>query len=163
MKGINYVGSTHDIKERCRQHNVFCWNKNLKNYNLLVYQYIREKEMKIELEILGVYKRKCSKKLKFLVEQFYINEYDSVNNGLNSKNAFGIDKKKVKEYQKIYHKKNKKKLCKYHQEWYEENKEQFNQKRKVKINCCLCGSLICKGNLKRHQKTKRCKSLSKVY
>ena len=46
--GVNYIGSTNDIKERCRLHNINCFNnKNYKKYNYLVYQYIREKKIDI--------------------------------------------------------------------------------------------------------------------
>ena len=54
IKGINYIGSTQDIKRRCQKHKSSCWNENSKEYNLLTYQYIREKNIKIELEMLRV-------------------------------------------------------------------------------------------------------------
>jgi len=152
MKGINYVGSTNNIKGRTKCHKSSCYNKNSKKYNLLVYQYIREKEMKIELEILFCYKKNCSKKITFLIEQFYINKFNSFNNGFNSRNAF-LSKKKRKKYNEEYKEIRKKK--------YEKNKNIISQKNKIKINCCRCGSLVRKDCLKRHQKTKKCKSLSK--
>jgi len=134
------------------------------------------------------------------VEQFYINKYDSVNNGFNIINAFTNQKKyyeknkdkilkknkkyreenkdKIKNYhieyskkyyqenkkkKKNYYEENKDKIKNYHIEYCAKNKEQMSKKRKVKINCCLCGSLISKYQIKRHQRSKKCKSLSKVY
>jgi len=188
MKGINYVGSTIDIKQRCWKHNDKCWNENSNAYNSLLYRYIREKNIKIELEILGVYKRECNNRIRLLVEQYYINLHDSVNNGFNNINAFTnrkkyyeenkdkINKQRKKHYEenkeKINNIKNKRykenkeyreKIKQKRNKYYQENKEKVNQKRKIKINCCLCGSLISKYQIKRHQKSKKCKSLSKVY
>ena len=155
IKGINYIGSTNDIKKRTQLHKSNCYNENRKDYNLLVYHYIREKEIDIELEILGVYKKECSKRIKLLVEQFYINKYDSVNNGLNSYNAFTNKKK----YMKIYYEKNKKRINEKKNKNYQKKKEKIN----MKINCPKCNSLISKQHLKRHQKSKKCKKLSQKF
>jgi hypothetical protein len=182
IKGINYVGSTKNIKRRCWSHKSNCWNENSKEYNLLTYQYIREKNINIELEILFCYRGNCSIRIQKLVEQFYINKFDSVKNGFNNINAFGIDEKhrkkyvkkymkkyreknndKIKETNKKYWEENKDKLKKQRKKKYEKNKEKINQKRKIKITCCLCGSLVRKSDIKKHQRTKKCKSLSKVY
>lgn len=175
MKDVNYIGSTDNIKRRTRKHKYICRNQNNKNYNLLIYQYIREKQKDIELEILGVYKKKCSKRIKLLVEQFYINKYNSVNNGLNTINAFGFDKKKyyqinkekIKEYDKKKYENNKETIIEMKKEYYQSNKKTINQKSKKyyednkeklkqKINCPICNSLTTKRNLRRHQKSKKC-------
>ena len=159
MKGINYIGSCGDIKLRTQQHKTKCYNENSKKYNLLVYQYIREKKKDIELEILFCYKKECSKRIKLLVEQYYINQYDSVNNGLNSRNAFTNKKK----YNKKYKQDNKEKIKKHNKKHYQTNKEKINKKRNMKINCPKCNCLILKRNLKEHQRTKKCKKLSQKF
>ena len=161
MKNINYIGSTNNIKNRTREHKYNCYSENSKMHNLPIYQYIREKQIEIELKILGVYKKECSKRIKFLVEQYYINEYNSVNNGLNTINAFGFDKKKYfKKYSKKYYEENKAKKKEYQKEYNQYNKEKIKEKRKekknIKINCPICDCLIRKQHLKRHQKTKKC-------
>jgi len=162
MKGINYVGSTNNIKKRCWKHKNACWDENKRAYNYPLYQHIRKKNIDIELEILGVYKRKCSKRIKLLVEQYYIDKYDSVNNGLNSYNAFGVDKKKEKQHQKIYYEKNKEKMKKRTKKYYKKNKEKkkkYNKEySKIKTNCPICNCLTSKQHLKRHQKSKKCKN-----
>jgi len=165
MKGINYVGSTNNIKKRCWKHKNACWDENKRAYNYPLYQHIRKKNIDIELEILGVYKRKCSKRIKLLVEQYYIDKYDSVNNGLNSYNAFGVDKKKEKQHQKIYYEKNKEKMKKRTKKYYKKNKEKKKQKQKEykdkkkekqkeKI-LCDCGCMIRRDSLSKHLKTKK--------
>ena len=190
MKGINYVGSTKNIKRRCQKHKSNCWNENSKEYNLLTYQYIREKNIKIELEILFCYKGNCSKRIRKLVEQFYINKHDSVKNGLNDRKAFGHNKKriketknksqkeyseknkekikqkrkiyceenkdKIKETHKKHYEKNKDELKKRSKKYYEKNKDKISQKGKIKIKCCICGALIRKTDIKKHQRSKKC-------
>ncbi len=163
MRDINYIGSCRDIKKRTNEHKCKCYNENLKNYNLLVYKHIREKKIKIELKILGVYKRKCNNKIKRLVEQYYINEYNSVNNGLNTINAFLNKKKYMKKYDKKYRDDNKDKIKQKAKLHYEKNKKKFKEinkkyreNNKQKINCPICKCSITKCNLKRHQKTKKC-------
>jgi len=73
------------------------------------------------------------------------------------------NKDKIKETNKKHYEKNKDKLKKRSKKYYEKNKEKISQKGKIKINCCLCGSLVRKSDIKKHQKSKKCKSLSKVY
>jgi len=187
IKGINYIGSTNNIKKRCWGHKSDCWNENSRGYNCLVYEYIREKKMKIELEILGVYKRKCNKRIKLLVEQYYINKYDSKNNGFNTVNSFSNKEKikqRVKKYyeehkeerkikfkkyyeknkdiiskkEKEYREKNKDKISKREKEYRKKNKDKISQREKIKINCPTCNSLVIKKTLKRHQRSLKCKS-----
>jgi len=159
--GINYIGSTNDIKRRYRSHKTNCWNENSKCYNFLVYQYLREKNIDIELKILGVYKRKCSNKIKLLVEQFYINEYDSVKNGFNTINSCRNEKNKImyeKEWREENKEKNNENNKEYSKKYYKKYKEKIKQRHKIKINCPICNSLIAKYGLERHQRSKKCKS-----
>jgi len=154
IKNLNYIGSTSDIKRRTQHHKTKCFNKNLRYYNFLVYQYIREKKINIELEILFCYKKKCSFKIQRLIEQYYINKHDSVNNGLNTNNAFTNNIKGNRESSRKYIKKNKEKIKEYKKKYREKNKEFINQK----IICSVCNCLTSKLNIKRHQKTKKCKN-----
>jgi len=95
IKDVNYIGSTKNIKVRTQQHRYH--HNNKQNWDMLVYQYTREKNINIELEILGVYKKKCSRKIRLLVEQYYINKYNSIKNGLNNCNAFIKNNKNYKK------------------------------------------------------------------
>jgi len=49
---------------------------------------------------------------------------------------------------------------KYDKEYKKKYKEKIKEKMKQKINCPICNSLVRKNELKRHQKTKKCKSFS---
>jgi len=174
IKNVNYIGSTNNINRRCINHKERCWGKSCKNYHCSVYQYIRKKNIDIELEILFCYNGNCSYKTQRLVEQYYINKYDSKNNGLNSDDAFCNRIKYLKQYRqenkdkmKLYYEKNKGKLINRAKKYYQINKERIEkakkirweknkEKRKKKINCPICKSLIRKYCLKAHQKTKKC-------
>ena len=46
MEHFNYIGSTHDLKHRQRNHIKNCYNKNIKHYNFKVYKNIRKKTVK---------------------------------------------------------------------------------------------------------------------
>ena len=129
--GVNYIGSTNNIKQRTQAHKDRCWSKTSSGYNLLLYQHIRKKNIDIQLEILFCYKGNCSNKIQRLLEQFYINKYDSKNNGMNILNAFINKKKYKKKYMKIYHKENKEKINKKSRKYYEKNKEKLIQQKKI--------------------------------
>lgn len=162
IKDINYIGSTNDIKHRVIEHRYNCYNNKSNRHNLILYQYIREKQINIELEILSVYKKECSNKIQRLVEQFYINKYNSKKRGLNDINAF-INKKKInREYAKNYRKNNPKKCKEYNKKWWNKNKVERNKRRNVIISCPKCNSSIQKRSLSSHQKSKKCKELSKI-
>jgi len=113
LKGVNYIGSTNNLVDRQRIHNKRCYKdkKDLKLYN-----HLRANNIKIEIILLAVYNRKCSNKIKKLVEQYWINKYDSNNNGLNVYRAFR-SKKQKKEQQRLgqekFRKNHKNKIKKY--------------------------------------------------
>jgi len=196
----NYIGSTKNIEKRTKYHTHHFYFSENKNWKL--YKYIRKNNIKIELQVLYTFFTNCFTSLKLqskirrLVEQFYINKYDSLNNGYNTINAFTNKKKHQKEYyeknkdkilkthkkykknnkdkiskqKKEWYKKNKDKISKYYKknkdkfqknnkELYEKNKEKILKRSKIKIKCPLCDTIITIYNLKRHQKTNKCKKL----
>ena len=154
LENCNYVGSAIDLKERKRQH-----IKRLNNGSQFkVYKFIRENKITINLIPIGFYKRECSNKIRKLVEQFYINKYNSINCGLNTYNAFR-SKKQIREYNNLYNKNHIKNKIKYRNS--EKGKKKIKEYRKkrnsIKINCVYCNSLVIKNNILRHQKTPKCK------
>ena len=44
----------------------------------------------------------------------------------------------------------------YNKAYYQQNKEQMKEQRKEKITCSICGSIVRKCGLKRHQRTPKC-------
>jgi len=202
IRHCNYIGSTSNMVKRKSKHKQCLNKKYMHNYNLPIYKYLREHDIKIELIPLAVYNRKCSKKIRNVVEQYWINKFDSIENGLNTIKSFTTkeqtkekqkqqrkeyrekNKEKLKKYKKEYRKKNKDELNRKNKIYYEEtkeerleyqkeyrkknkelikekmnkNKKKYNKNRMVKIECPICKCLTTKSNLKRHQKSKRCKS-----
>ncbi len=142
LKGVNYIGSTNNLVDRQRIHNKRCYKdkKDLKLYN-----HLRANNIKIEIILLAVYNRKCSNKIKKLVEQYWINKYDSNNNGLNIYRAFR-SKKQKKEQQRLGQEKFRK-----------NHKNKIKKYFKKNIKCELCGREVKKYKLKRHQKSRICK------
>ena len=79
------------------------------------------------------------------------------------------NKDKIKDKIKKYREDNKDKIKKQKEEYYLDNKDKKkvknkeyyklnNDKIKEKVKCGICGSIVCKGALRRHQKTIKCTS-----
>lgn len=83
-----YIGSTWDMGKRLQRHVSNCYNENNKEYNYLVYKYIRENgdfhtfNMKVidSGECEDVTELKCA-------EQFYIDMAGGIENLLNDRDA----------------------------------------------------------------------------
>tara|TARA_R110000851_G_scaffold49750_1_gene119581 strand:+ start:159 stop:356 length:198 start_codon:yes stop_codon:yes gene_type:complete len=50
----------------------------------------------------------------------------------------------------------------YFANYYDDNKEIILEKRKVKINCPRCGTIITRYNITKHFKSQKCIKLSKL-
>jgi len=165
IDGINYIGSTiESLNSRKWKHNSDCYNVKNKNYNISLYIHIREKSLQIKLIPIAYYF--VSNKSRRYAEQYWINKYDSVNNGLNTINAYTNkklnsekyyqkNKEKINKVTKQYRKKNKDKYNKYTKNWVLRNPNFY----KTKINCPKCNSIVRKQGLLRHQRSKKCKKL----
>lgn len=63
---------------------------------------------------------------------------------------------KIKENKKEYSKKNAEKIKEYKKNWREDNAEKIKERRKEKVCCDICGAFSRKGDLAKHQRTKKC-------
>jgi len=68
---------------------------------------------------------------------------------------------KLKDKKKIYCLKNADKIKEYKKNWHEENADKTKEKKKIQICCDICGTLLTKQCLARHQKTTKCTSAIK--
>jgi len=153
IDGINYIGSTiESLNSRKWKHNSDCFNVKRKIYNIPLYIHIREKSLQIKLIPIAYYF--VSNKSRRYAEQYWINKYDSINNGLNSINCVFDEKKSNKKF----YEKNKEKRKIKQKKYYKKNKKIVNQKQKIKINCPKCNCLISTSNIARHQKSKKCQN-----
>jgi flagellar biosynthesis GTPase FlhF len=74
-----------------------------------------------------------------------------------------IINEKNKEYQKEYREEHKDIMKEYFKQYYHEHKENINEKRKKyyqehkqPVKCPICNSVVTQGEIKRHQRTKKC-------
>ena len=133
-----YVGSTINLKQRIWQHKSSCNNEKRKDYNLKIYQYIRENGgfKMYEFIILECYVCNFKHEL-YDREDNYIKNYP---NNLNSQRAYLTDE----EHKKIKNEKDNK--------YRENNKDIINEQRKEKITC-ECGTIVRKTDIARHRKS----------
>jgi len=169
-----YVGSTKNEKVRKNGHKTSCNSSSNKNYNLNVYQFIRDnggwanwnmircEEYKFDeraelnarerywLETLGttLNKQMPTRTLR----EYYIDNREEL---LEKHNEYRKNNRKIlNQKQKEYAEKNKEKLAKYKKEYTQKNKEKIAEKGKIKTTC-ECGSTFIKNMKARHLKTKK--------
>ena len=153
MEGINYIGSTKQtLKQRTYDHCSHCFNPNTNYYNFPLYKHIRDNMLGIRLiPIKELFVGKTARKM---IEQNYIDKYDSINNGLNDIRAYTTSlelREQHKKSNKKYRKKNREEL----------NKKQ-RKKGKKKVKCGRCGCVVSSRNLPRHRNNKKCQRLSQL-
>tara|TARA_R110000744_G_scaffold67751_1_gene138050 strand:+ start:161 stop:631 length:471 start_codon:yes stop_codon:yes gene_type:complete len=136
-----YIGSTKNLQQRIYHHKSSCHNSNGKEYNLKVYQFIRENGGWENWEIVVIKKLpNTNKEARCYIEQFYKNLYKPT---LNSRNAMGYDIEREKEWQKNYDK-----------NYRIENKDKIKAREKLKAKCPICDLEMTKHCIKRHIKRK---------
>jgi len=172
-----YVGSTNDLKKRKYTHKYSCNNINSHSYNFKVYAFIRANGgwNNFDFIILEQFENKMIKKDLLKIERKYIETNDyNLNSELPSRtseewcknNKIRIAEKskkyqqdnkiRIAEKSKKYQQDNKIELTEKRKIYYEKNKIEINEKNRQKIECEFCNSLVSKGNIKEHQKSKKC-------
>jgi hypothetical protein len=138
-----YIGSTIDLYNRFKAHKACVNNRNLNNYNLKIYQFIREKDLKIK-------------------EQEYISRFKPT---LNTNNAYTSEEVKIEQKQKRDKKyresgKGKEKERKYTEKLMNDP-ERYKQKLKNKSEwgkkpkyCEICNRIVTNDGWSHHKKTK---------
>lgn len=135
-----YVGHTTNFRRRKCNHKKCCNNKNYKYHNLNVYKFIRENGGWNNFEMIMIEEYNCENKLQaHQRERYWI---ETLNADLNCI----IPTRTQKEYNDI----NKEQIIEYQKKWYEENKNKILEKI-----ICECGCEVVKGQLFRHQRTKK--------
>jgi len=132
--GEVYYGSTiESLKDRIGKHigKKNCESKHIINRNNYYYELIENYSCnnRYELETR---------------ERWYIESNECINKRIptrSGKEWIVNNREKVLEHKKTY---------------YHKNKEQINEKLKEKMPCDICGSIVRKGDIKKHQGTKKC-------
>jgi hypothetical protein len=172
-----YIGSTNNFSKRQHTHKVNTNNECDKlRYNSKVYKYIRENGGFDEWEMLVIDEievplKKCEERSR--CEQDYIKKYDAINK-LNTFKAFRTEedilnkdkifrlnnlekcREKDKRTGKIRYERDKERMIEQAKLNYEKNIEKIKERKKQKISCDICGSIITRGNKAVHQRTQKC-------
>ena len=175
-----YIGSTHNEKKRKKTHKSACNNENSENYNLNVYEFMRENcgYDNWIFEVIENYP--CENETQLRIRERY--HYDLLNPALNTYRPYVSEEEKkeyyqdnieeLKEYQKKYHENyyhdNIEEIKEQNKEYYENNREKFaknganyREQNREKFNQkynCKCGGKYTYGDKARHCKSKRHKT-----
>ena len=155
-----YVGSTaNQLRIRKSKHKYCCNNENDNNYNLYVYQFIRQNGGFDNWDVVIVENVKCENKQELhKKERFYIEELGAeLNKQVPSRSLEEWkqdNKETILEKNKEYYENNKKTITEYKKEWYKDNKETILEKKNQKFNCD-CGGKYTYINKAKHLKSKK--------
>jgi hypothetical protein len=145
-----YIGSTTNFRGRKYGHKNSCCNENKKDYNIGLYQYIRENGEWDEWEMVTIETYPCESKRDLEIrERYWIEKFKSKLNkriptrnkkeyrednkeqlSEKHKNYYEENKEQICEKSRKYHNENKEQLSEKHKKYYEENKEYFKENRK---------------------------------
>tara|TARA_R110002096_G_C14212286_1_gene690052 strand:+ start:70 stop:585 length:516 start_codon:yes stop_codon:yes gene_type:complete len=147
-----YIGSTaqYYLSNRYSTHHL----KNNNNKIILIEKYScnsKDELLMREQEVIEEHTNLVNKNRAFIsIEQ--LKEYQKI----NTKKWREDNKEEIRDNKKLYNKNHKEEIKIYNKNTYNKNKETFNEKRKEKITCDICGSIIRKDTMVRHKKTKKC-------
>ena len=161
-----YVGHTTNFTKRKALHKYDCNNINRKNYNLKIYNTIRnnggfENWSMIEIEKF----QDCNDINEASARERYYYELlnaklNTNHPGRNVKEYHEINKDKIKEYKNEYYEKNKDKIQEYYEknkdkikEYYENNKDKINVMKNTPHICDICNGRYTYANRAIHFKS----------
>lgn len=148
-----YVGSTCNFKDREKCHRASLHNEFHRDYNLKLYQNIRENNRVWKMEKYKDFPCKNRTELRYEEDRIMI----ELNANLNERRAY-VTAEECKEYQKKYcrehYEKNKVYALGQQKLYYEKNKDEISAKQN-EIITCECGSNSKRTNISRHRKSKK--------
>jgi hypothetical protein len=181
-----YVGSTiqklskrmvtHRSNEKCSLFQ-FVKKGDWKNWYIELYEEypcnnkgILEKREGEVIRLMGtINKSIAGRTQKESQKNYYENNKEELNE--KKKKYYENNKEKINEKHKIYYENNKEKVSEKHKKWYEnnvdkiakqrkqyqqENADKIAERKKQKIECDKCKSIVCRGDISKHKKTKKC-------
>ena len=125
-ESLVYVGHTTCFDKRKTQHKCRCKNDNDKDYNLKVYQMIRENGDWDMFKMIEVEKYPCADKRE--AERRENEVIKELKASMNTNNSFITQE--MSEYMKEYYETNKPKIQEHHKEYYEANKPKIKEQVK---------------------------------
>jgi succinate dehydrogenase/fumarate reductase flavoprotein subunit len=130
-----YIGHTTNFIKRRYGHKTSCNNENDKNYNLFVYQTIRDTGGWNNWDMIEVEKYNCNDVNEALKqERYWIETLKATLNKvlpLRTQTEWYLEhKEEIIERTKQHYTDNKEQVLKYHKDYYLQNKEKINEKQK---------------------------------
>jgi hypothetical protein len=151
-KEVVYVGSTTNFSERKTKHK-YLWNKEGKEFKYPIYCHIRDNGRFNYFEVIPIKSLKLENKTELIIaEQVEIDKHRTLVNSYKAHTTIEEDKAERKKYDKLYYQENKEVLAEKKKLYYQENKENINGR----VKCPICNSTVTQGQIKRHQRTKKC-------
>ena len=151
-----YIGHTTNFNKRKYEHKRVSNNLKTDRDHYKLYQTIRENGGWIEFKMIQVKEFPCQNKREACLEEDRVmlelkanlNKYRAKD--FNRDEWYENNKEKLTEHKHNYYKENKEYLQEKQKEWREKNKEKINEK----CVCELCGLILSKKSLTRHNKRK---------
>ena len=130
-----YIGSTTNFIQRKKSHKKTCNKENDKDYNLKLYQYIRENGGWNDWTMIQIQPYSCNSKKELETEErrFIEQLKAKLNNNIPTTTQVEYhydNREKILEKQKEYYYDNKDKIVEKNKKWYNDNKEIIAQKSK---------------------------------
>ena len=150
-----YVGHTTDMTKRKCGHKSRCNNENDKKHNFKIYKIIRENGGWDNWSMLLVEKFPCKDSSDACKREREV--YEELDAKMNTIRPY-LTQEEIKQYHKQYDKQHyqaiKEYKKEYSQEYNQKNKDKIKERDKQKIQC-QCGSIVCRGDIARHNRTKK--------
>ena len=150
-----YVGSTTNFRSRKNKHKTTCNNEKDKKHNSFVYQFIRDNGGWNEWQMIPIEVFPCNDKNELEIRERH--HIELLKSNLNKtiptrtlKEYYQDNKERIKEYKEA----NKEQI----KEYREANKKKIKERCQIKTICDHCGCEVRKYDLKRHQKSNKCKN-----
>ena len=152
-----YTGHTTNFRKRKNTHKRSCNNPNSDEYNSKKSQYIRENGGWDEWLMIEIEKYPCKDVHEAIARERVIQsemkaKLNSDIPGRTRKEHYKDNRVKRLEQIKKYNQDNRDKILEYNKQYYQDNRD----KLKEKITCELCGSIVRKDSIKRHQSSQKC-------
>lgn len=154
-----YVGHTTNFTNRKRQHKTSCNNKNIKDYNFYVYQFIREKGGWDNWSMIQIEEFCCENRLQAETrERYWIETLQSKLNKIiptrTKQEYYEEHKTQLTENKKQRYEEHKEEIIEKSKQYRQEHKAEIKQKSKQKYTC-ECGSILRIRDKSRHEKSQK--------
>ncbi|MGI9555800.1 MAG: GIY-YIG nuclease family protein [Cyanophyceae cyanobacterium] len=154
-----YIGSTCNFTRRKYQHKSICHNPNATNYNLKIYQFIRDQGGFQNWDMVMIHQEAVENKLqKERLERYIIEDLKpSLNIKIptrTTKERYQDNKERMNQQQRQYREANREHVEQYQTQWRIDNKERIKEQQRQNYDC-ECGAKFTHGHKARHLRSKK--------